>query len=459
MSILYGILGLGLVILIHEAGHFFAARAVGIEVEVFSIGWGKKLIGFKKGLTEYRISMIPLGGFVKMKGETAYQQAREDGREEIPREKNSFFQASPWHRIIVAAAGPAMNLLFAIFVLSLINLFGFNYSSFSNKIIVADDFPAFYSLPEGSSPAAQAGLQTGDRVIAVNGNDTSNFTLLQREIAPRALETVSLTVLRGDRQFSVEASLILNQENGAGVLGVFPFVETIIAAPINDAVSGLQPNDKILAINDTEIQHSYDLRAAMDLLPPSKEQAFVDLSILREGDNIIVRHPLLYDEETQLLSLGYYYTSETYKKTSGGLFQAIADGGAEAFATLSQTFKGLGLLFRGLNPTSALSGPIRITMLVGEVTAQGLSLGLAEGVRSFFHLLSLLSVALFFGNLLPIPVLDGGQIVMCIVEIIKRSPISPKTFFRYQTFGAAIVISLIIFVLFSDLLFVLGSNG
>ena len=477
MYILYGLLGLGLVVLVHETGHFLAARAVGIEVEVFSIGWGKKLLGFKKGATEYRISMLPLGGFAKMKGDGAYRQALEEGRSKIQPEAHSFFNATPWQRIIVAAAGPAMNLLFAFIFLSGINLVGFNYSSFSNKIILADDFPEYYSLPENVSPAARAGLKTGDRITAVNGRNTENFTMLQREVAPRALETITLSVQRNGEQLSLEADLMLDKEGGSGILGVFPYVEPVIDSfivpngansgagneagseePIEQiaAASTLQPGDKIVMFNGLEVRHSYDIQSILGKIPATRERTFVDLTILRENTSITLRQPLFYDEESQSFSLGYSYLIESYRKASGGFFQALADGWNETFATFATTFKGLGLLFRGLNPGSALSGPIRITLLVGEVTAEGLSMGLSEGIRSFFHLLSLLSVALCFGNLLPIPVLDGGQILISMAEIIKRSPISPKAFFRYQSTGAVIVIALLVFILFSDVLFVLG---
>ena len=452
MIIVYGLLGLGLVILVHEAGHFLAARAVGIEVEVFSIGWGKKLIGFRRGATEYRISMVPLGGFAKMKGDTAYRRALEEGHSEIQLEEHSFFSATPWQRIIVAAAGPVMNLLFAVLVLFLINLIGFDYSSFSNRVILVDDFPTYHSLPTDNSPANRAGVRTGDRITAVNGNRTDNFTMLQQEIASRALETVSLSIERDGEEIVLEPNLMLDETSGAGILGIFPYVEPVIADAGTSA--GLEPEDRIVMVNGQEVKHSYDVQTILDNVAASEKQ--VSLTIQRGNRTLVLEEDLMYNEETQSFSLGYRYATGTYRKASGGFFQAIADGWKESFETLAVTFKGLSLLFRGLKPGVALSGPVRITVLVGEVTAQGLSRGIGEGLRSFFHLLSLLSVALCFGNLLPIPVLDGGQILIFLAEAIKRSPISPKTFFRYQTFGAIIVIGLIAFVLVNDLLFVLG---
>ncbi|MGI9257013.1 MAG: site-2 protease family protein [Salinispira sp.] len=469
-----GLSDLGLWSLFTKRGIFFAARACGIEVEVFSVGWGRKLIGFRKGNTEYRISMIPLGGFAKMKGESAYRDAISEGHTRIQPEPHSFFSATPLQRIFVAAAGPGMNLLFAVICFSIINLVGYEYASFPNKIILSDDFPQYYTLPADEtdaqadeqaqpptspSPAARAGLRSGDHIIAVNGIEIENFNRLQQEISPRALEEVTLSIERGGTLMQTSASLTLNNESGSGILGVFPYIEPIIsqphdAQPDETASFSLQPGDRIVMINGQDVNHIYDIQVVLDSIPVSREQSFVQLNIERDGSLRTIQHPLLYEEGE--FSLGYYFQQDTYKKQSAGLLQAISRGWKETISVLTTTVKGIGLLFRGLDAHAALSGPLRITVLVGEVTAQSLQSGIAEGLRAFFYLLSLISVALAFGNLLPIPILDGGQILISLVELCKRSPVSPKMFLRYQTVGVTIVIGLIVFVLFNDLLFILG---
>lgn len=454
MQILFGILGLGLVVIIHEAGHFLAARAVGIDVEVFSVGWGKKLLGITRGGTEYRISLIPLGGFVKMKGETAYQKAIEEGLDEIEPQENSFFSAAPWKRIVVAIAGPAMNLVFALVVLGIINLSGFSYSSFENRIVLADDYPRYHAISSLPSPAAEAGLQTGDKILAVNGESVENYSELRQLLASNALENVNLQVERDGTMLQRSADLILDNQTGAGILGISPYIEPIIDSPVEGESRGLQPGDRITGINGKEVENSFDVRQILDSLSVGTEQVYADISVIRDGEPVVIEHPLQHNQEQDALYLGYYYSQNTYRHAADGPFDALASGWEEIGNTLAMTLKGLGLMFRGLDPMSALSGPIRIVDMVGQVTAQGLSQGIAEGLRSFFHLLSLLSVALFFGNLLPIPVLDGGQIVVFTAEMIKRKPIKPRTFFRYQTIGAIIVFGLIAFVLFSDLLYI-----
>lgn len=453
MELIYGILGLGLVVIIHEAGHFFAARAVGIHVEVFSVGWGKKLIGFHRGGTEYRISWIPLGGFIKMKGEVAYQQAVEQGLDRIEAEKDSFFGAAPWKRIIVSLAGPVMNLIFALLVLTIINLAGYQVGSTDNKVVLADDYPQYIQLPQSPSPAAKAGIQTGDRITAIDGVQTENFLEISTELSSKALDTIDLDVQRGQQELSLQAQLLLNPDSGAGFLGIYEYIEPVVGSLLEDAQSDLQPGDRILSINGTEVHQHFDIRRILDGLNVEAEAQSVRLAVLRDGERIELEHPLVFDGENERFLLGFYYGQRSYTVVSDGLFDALGDSWGEIWSTLSMTVKGIGLMFQGLNPMKALSGPIKITMIVGEVTAQGLSQGLAVGLRAFFHLLSLLSVALFFGNLLPIPVLDGGQIVITLVEMIKGSPIHPKAFFRYQAVGAVIIFILIAVILFGDLRF------
>ncbi|HOX92154.1 MAG TPA: site-2 protease family protein, partial [Spirochaetales bacterium] len=135
LTILLGIAGLGLVVFFHELGHFIAARLVGITVEEFSLGWGPKLVGFTKGKTTYRISVLPLGGYCKMKGEDGYRKALEEGLEDFPRENGSYFGASPLKRIFVSLAGPFMNIVFAFAVFSCVLAIGYEERTWANRIV------------------------------------------------------------------------------------------------------------------------------------------------------------------------------------------------------------------------------------------------------------------------------------------------------------------------------------
>ena len=160
LIIVFGVIGFGIMVFVHELGHFLAAKRVGIQVETFSLGWGRKLVGFDYKGTNYRISMIPFGGYCRMKGEDPFRAEEADG-------KGGFFAAAPWKRIVVSAAGPTANVLFAVLVLTMIWWIGFKTYTESNRIVLASEYPL--SGIQGETPASRAGLQTGDRITAVDG--------------------------------------------------------------------------------------------------------------------------------------------------------------------------------------------------------------------------------------------------------------------------------------------------
>jgi regulator of sigma E protease len=157
VNIVLGLLGLGFVVFFHELGHFIMARLAGVEVEEFSIGWGPKLAGFKRGNTIYRISAFPIGGFCRMKGEDSYRKAMELGLDEFPKETGSYFAASPLKRIMIALAGPLMNVVFAVIVFSAVFAIGYSVQSWGNRIV----WPA--SSPVKPIPRF-AGMKSGDAI-------------------------------------------------------------------------------------------------------------------------------------------------------------------------------------------------------------------------------------------------------------------------------------------------------
>lgn len=450
VDILIGLIGLGIVIFVHEAGHFVAAKVSGIGVEAFSIGWGKKLVAFNYKGTEYRISVLPVGGYCKMKGEEFLRSAIENGDESIKQEPGSLFSVSPWKRIFTYASGPLANLLFSVVVMSFVWLLGFSVQSVGNRIILLTDYP---SLAQAKSyPATLAGLETGDRIVAVDGKPVRNFQDLEADVAPYPNQTLRLTVLRNGETRYINVTPELDKSTGAGVIGVTAWVDPVIGNVAKGSaayIAGLKAGDTILSANGKTIANTVDYSALL-----KSEPNMLRMTYLQDGKR----------EQTTLVpsysgssppSTGISFKTKSYWSQAGSLFGAVRKGVDETVNTLSLTVRSLGLLVRGVNLQQAVSGPIRITYYVGEIASQGFSLGFGEGLSSLFRFLSILSVALFFMNLLPIPALDGGLILIAIGELISGRSVRPRFFYRYQVVGFTLIFMLIILTTFNDVFFLI----
>ncbi len=455
VNILIGLVGLGIVVFVHEAGHLLAAKLVGIEVEAFSIGWGRRLVGFTYKGTEYRISIFPIGGFCRMKGENALQQAWQEGRRDVPREKGSFFSARPWQRVLVAFAGPAVNVIFAVLVLSILWWIGFDTQTFDNRIILSSDYAAAVQgedteLARGPNPADRAGLRTGDEIVQIDGTAIESFRGIQEQIARSPQEELSMVVERDGRRVQLEITPRLDTNTGAGQIGVYPWIDPVVANVQPDspaAAAGMQPGDRIVAANGTEIPHTMALYRAID-----SADGAIELAFRRDGmERSATVTPNRSEDGTP--RIGVAFRSVTVSTPDLNVFQAIGRGAAETWDTFALTVQSIGLLFQGVDVTQAVAGPLRITYFVGEVATQGFAGGIASGFRALFNFLSLLSVAVFFMNLLPIPILDGGQILLYSIEGIFRTSLNPKVVYRYQAVGIFLIFSLIVFAFFNDILF------
>ena len=447
IKIILGLIGLGIVVFIHELGHFIAAKKAGIHVEVFSIGWGKKLFSFTRQGTEYRISLIPIGGYCKMKGDDLLKEAIEKDSDKIPDEENSFFSASPWRRIFVGFAGPFFNFLFAIASLSLVWFIGFTTYTYGNNIVIASEF----SETEKTFPAEKAGLKTGDKIISIEGNKIEHYNDLQKAIAPNPNKKLTMLVLRDGEEIEIDVTPRLNPDTGAGQIGTYAWIEPIIGKVREGSpahMAGLKSGDEIIAVNDKEIKHAMQFQYML-----KNANNKVDIDYLRDGSKQNSTMVIDYNENgapnTGIQFKHLAFTNQTLNPA-----KALFNGTKQTLSILGITVKSLGVLFQGVNLQKAVQGPLRITYYIGDVAAQGFSSGIHQGFNSIITFLSLLSVALCFMNLLPIPALDGGLILLFLVEgIIIRKPLSPKVIARYQAIGMFIVLGLIFFAIAGDILF------
>ena len=452
LTVLIGLVGLSIVVIVHEFGHFIAARAVGVEVETFSIGWGPRLFGFKRRGTEWRISAFPIGGFCKMKGEEDFKAALEKKLPYIPTEKGSFYGSSPWKRILILVAGPLFNVLFAVLLFSIVSLVGITVQTAPNRIVLASEVSVLSGTTE-KNPADLAGLLTGDVVASIDGTPVRDYSDLQEMVGLNPGKQLNLVVERNSERIAAAVTPKLDKNSGQGLIGIYSWIEPRVESVDpqgSAAIAGIRKGDLIASINGKPIRNTVDIIATLSSKPET-----VTLSGLRDGQPFDARLVLTYSGQGQPL-LGVAFETMTRTEKAASVAEAVANGGTETYKTFSMTAKGIGLLFSGVNVLKAVSGPARITYLVGSTATESIKASGISGIPTILSFLAFLSVSLFIMNLLPIPALDGGQIVLSVTEIVRRKPLPTKAIYRFQFIGAAMIMVLFFVATFSDILFFAG---
>ncbi|MCX8013563.1 MAG: RIP metalloprotease RseP [Rectinema sp.] len=447
-TILYGLIGLSVVVIVHEFGHFLVARASGVHVEAFSIGWGPPLLKFKRGMTEWRLGILPIGGYCKLKGEDSFRKAIEEKLPQIPSEDGGFYSAHPLRRISIALAGPVSNMLFAIIAFSLVAAIGITIQTAPNRIILSSETGSFITQ-DRLNPADEAGLETGDIILSVEGKNIRDYRDLQDAIATNPGKPLRLEVLRNGMTRTLVVTPRLDPNTGAGVIGVYAYIEPLVGSVKRGSpaeIADIRPGDRITQANGIELRNSVDF---LKLFSEGTER--LDLTIERNGQ--LLRTTLVAQSAEEA---GIAFEGITRTEKAHDFLDAMARGASETASTFAMTFKSIGLLFRGVNVFKAVSGPARITWMIGTAAQDQIKENGLAGLVPILSFLAFLSVGLAIVNLLPLPVLDGGLIILFLAELLKRKPLSPKTVYRYQFIGAAFVIVIFIVATMSDIVFFTG---
>jgi regulator of sigma E protease len=444
IKILLGLFGLGIVVFVHELGHFIGARLADIDVEAFSIGWGPPFLKKRVKGVEYRLGIFPVGGYCKMRGDSEFQEVWENNTKGERPERGTFYGTSPLGRIIACFGGPFFNLVFAALVLSFIWGIGFEIQTLDNRIVLASELNS-----EIIYPADEAGFKTGDRIIEVNGKKTSYYHEVQENIAINPEKLLPVTVDRKGEQTTLFVRPNLDKSTGMGRIGVYFWTDTVIddIIPGGDAaIAGLLPGDHITAVNGTPVINTIDFLKALETVSGT---AAIDYA--RNG--VVGTAEIVLSESGGNGVLGIVWPRVTYRTPPLSPPEAVAKGVSESWKTLVISLRSLSLLFKGIKLTEAVSGPVRITYMVGDIATEGFGRSFMTGLRSLADFLALISIALCVMNLLPLPVLDGGMIVLAVVEWIRRKPIHPKAIRVFQTVGVALISGLMIFALFGDIMY------
>jgi len=456
MTVIYGLLGLSVIIFIHELGHFFVARFFGVHVESFSIGMGPVLLHKTVKGTDYRLSLIPFGGYCGMKGEKDFQTAMENKLDRIPAEKDSFYGVHPLKRIAIAFAGPFANVILAIAALSVVAMIGYDYYTSPNKIILASEF-----YPDSPLSAAEAGLHTGDRITAINGKRIEYFSDIVEAVSLAARKTLHVEADRNGTAMTFTLVPELDKSTGAGKIGVLNWLDPVIESAAENSPAfnaGLQNGDRIIEADGKTVRNTVDL---YEILKNLRE---ADISVERDS-RVFQAHLSLASQDEQsaqksaerensgnenLVSGISWQAIKVHTKTYP-FFPALIQGTKETFKMVSVTAQSIALLFKGIDLKQAVSGPIGITVLLGETAKEGFSAGFSVGVVTVCNFLAVISISLFLMNLLPVPVLDGGLILVAFIELVRRKSIKPKTLYAIQIAGICFIVLIFLLGMFADI--------
>ncbi len=423
------ILVVGLLVFIHEFGHFIMARRVGVRVEVFSFGFGPRLFGWKRGDTDYRVSALPLGGYVKMTGE--------DPKDEDAGSPFSFTQQTVGSRMKIVIAGPVMNLLLPFFLMPLVYLLGIEQPAYLDK-------PPVIGWVEEDSPAQVGGFRPGDTILTIEGATVATWEKAKLLFASNPGRDLAVTVLRGDEQLPLR---IVPESKGAsaGYTGLLPEMRPVIDTVQPDlpaAKAGLLGGDEIVSIQDEPITHWAQM-AQIIRSHPDQSLTFT----IRRGEatfsTTIEPHK---QEDSGIGVLGITHLEETVVKRYG-LLHSIQSGFGDVLHSFALTFYVLGKFFSGTLSVKTLGGPILIAKMTGDAARVGLA--------SLISFVAFLSLQLGILNLLPIPVLDGGHIVFFLIEALTKKPINVKIRETAQQVGFIVLLLLILVVSYNDLMRIL----
>ncbi len=423
-QILAFVIVFGVLVFFHEFGHFFMAKLVGIRVEVFSFGYGKRLFGIKKGDTDYRISLIPIGGFVKFTGEDVFEKKREI-------EAGDFMAAKRWQRFLVMVMGSLMNIILAILLMTIVNMVGVTAAEFREQAPVI-------GWLESGSPAELAKIKPGDEIINIEGKETKTWNDVEIAVGTRPNRTLKIEVKRDGKIIPINLTTESRTRLAFGYAGFMAEIwtqVTLITANSPADKAGLEVGDIILAINGETVFRDQFVEVVEN--SPEVELEFL---VDRNGEHKTLNITPKRKGDVGIIGIGHM---ENFVIKKFGFFAAIGESVKFNVNLAFMVIDFLKDLITGEASVKQLGGPLEI--------ANFSYAALRAGFMAMVSWIAFFSLQLGIINLFPIPVLDGGQIMVLGLEGLFRRDFSPKVKQVVMQVGFAMFIVLIVFVLLNDI--------
>ncbi len=454
MPVLYILLALlifGFLIFIHELGHFLAARACGVKILEFAIGMGPKLLSCKsrKSGTAYTLRLFPIGGFVSMLGENGMEAVQGENGEEKTSEPSlineviptdpvpekltvspepaepdpaAYCNQSVWKRLLISVAGPAMNIVIGFLLMLVFVLMAGENQLLSNQI---GGFYIVYSDEE-----AEQGFQKDDYLLSINGERVLSRADLEAAVEQYKGQTCQITVLRptedGMDSYDVALEVLIDED----------FADSFTFS-ISDE-TGLERNDVILKVNSTSV-HTYQ-----ELAYEVMHQGYrpMSMTVLRDGETLVLEDVMVPTQTEGGAALGAV-DFIPYRESDTGVLTILKHTWFRSLSTVKMVFDSVIGLFSGRYGVETVSGPVGITKVVGEAAQYGFT--------TVLNIIIVISINLGVMNLLPLPALDGGHILLYVIEIIRRKPLKPEIESIINFVGLVLLLSLAVVIAFKDI--------
>jgi regulator of sigma E protease len=432
---------LGVLVAFHELGHFLAARWVGVKVLKFSLGFGPKIFGRRMGETEYLLSAIPLGGYVKLFGEDETEATTQEDR------ARSFAHQGLWGKVLIVAAGPGFIFILAYFIFA-----GWLATGAPLFVPTFEDLTPDIEAMVPGSPADTAGIQIGDRVSRVNGHDISTRTELLDAVAKSNGQALTLEIKRGEqvKTLMVTPTTAPGPHTSAQEPGYYLGVEetpplvTSVMQSSPAAKAGLQAGDHVVNIEGQAI-HTWSQMTGIVKENPNRA---LQIDVLREGHRVSLsvtpsaEKATVNGQSVEVGKIGISGPGRSIMRSSTP-FLSLYDGLGATWGWTELTAIGLYKMIVGDISSKNIGGPLTIANISGEAAAQGAS--------SVVFLIAILSINLGVLNLLPIPILDGGHLLFFLIEGILRKPLGERQREVAQQAGLVLLVGVMIFAFWNDL--------
>jgi len=426
-NIVIALIVLSVIIVIHELGHFLVAKFFKIKVETFSVGFGPRLVGFAIGETDYRISAFLLGGYVKMAGETP--------SDTITGEAYEFLSKPKWQRFLVAAAGPAMNVFLAIGLVMGLFLYGTDVPEF----VLGQ---AVIGIVEPGSPAEKAGLQPGDLVVSLDGKEKPDWQAVQNDFLTSPGHTLPIVIERAGRRIQTNITPERRGREDAGYAGMLPVIRTVVRAvqPNSPAMAaGVKPGDEIIRVNGVDLRNSG--RTIQQAIQETTEKTF-PITVVRNENQpqeiVLDVTPVLRDGR-KMIGIDVPVPTVHMKLGLLGALQKSIETNKENAVLIFQV---IGRLIKRQASLRQLDGPVGIVAVSGQAYEAGLD--------TLLTFMAVISLNLGILNILPIPILDGGVILLLVIESLMGHDLSLRMKERIVQASFVFLLMLTVIVLYND---------